>query len=175
MIRCRLVLCVLALATWTVPARGGAVGYFFIEGSDGPHPGAEGAFLLFNYPPAESDAGWTTSNIADILDFRIFDSSLAPVGSYTPQLVTSSVGSSTGATLDSGQIEGAMSPNGLIETFLNPSADGSLLANVKTGIGSSGTWQVATTQSVPEPSSMAMAATAGVVLALWWRKRSLDK
>ena len=148
MIRCYLALCVLALASCVVPARAGAVGYFFIEASDGPHPGAAGAFLLFNSPPAEPGSGWTTSNVADIVDFRVFDSAIAPVGVYVPQLITSSVGSNTGATLDSGQMLGGMPPEGAIETAFDPSSGGSLLFNPLTGASSHGDWAACSPSAV---------------------------
>ena len=80
MTRCRLALCVLALSSCAISARAGSVGNFFFEGSDGPKPGSVAAFLLFASPPAEPDAGWTTSSVADIADFRILDSALAPIG-----------------------------------------------------------------------------------------------
>ena len=174
MIRCYLALCVLALASCVVPARAGAVGYFFIEGSDGPHPGTAGAFLLFNSPPAETGAGWTTSNVADIVDFRIFDSAIAPVGVYMPQLITSSVGSNTGATLDSGQMSGGMPPEGAVLTAFDPSSGESILVGLLGGGSSHGDWRLAFGSAVPEPSSMVMAtmaATAGVVLSIRRRKR----
>jgi hypothetical protein len=178
MIRCRLAVCVLALAFCVSPARAGVVGYFFIEASDGSHPGTAGAFLAFDSPPAEPGSGWTISNVADIVDFRVFDSALAPVGVYMPQLITSSVGSNTGATLDSGQMLGGMPPQGAIETAFDPSSGGSLLANPLTGASSHGDWRLALTLAVPEPSSMVMAtmaATAGAVLSMRMLKRSYAK
>ena len=169
--RC-LVLCVLVLTSCVVPTRAGSVGYFFIEGSDGPNPGAEGAFLLFASPPAESAAGWSTSNVADILNFGILDSALAPVGVYTPQLITPSITSTTGATLDAGQLSGGMPPSGLIVAAMDSSPDGSLLANLISGESWHGDWQLAFSQAVPEPSSMTMAVTATMAgVPLWMRRR----
>ena len=175
MIRCYLALCVLALASCVSPARAGAVGYFFIEASDGPNPGTEGAFLLFNSPPAETSAGWTTTSVADIADFRIIDSALAPVGVYSPQLVSPAISSSTGATLDSGVILGGMPPTGSIETEMDLSPGGSLLANLLSGKSSHGDWRLGVGEAVPEPSSLVMAtlaATAGAVLSMRRRQRS---
>ena len=175
MIRCYLALCVLALACCVAPARAGVVGYFFIEASDGPHPGMAAAFLAFDSPPAEQGAGWTTSNVADIVDFRIFDSAIAPVGVYMPQLITSSVGSNTGATLDSGEISGGMPPEGAIETAFDPTSGDSILFGLMGGASSHGDWRLGLSLAVPEPSSMVMAATAGVVLAIRRGGRSYDK
>ena len=175
MIRCYLALCVLALACCVAPARAGVVGYFFIEGKDGPNPGKEAAFLAFDSPPAEQGAGWTTSKVADIVDFRIFDSALAPVGVYTPQLVTPSITSNTGATLDSGVIIGGMPPTGAVETGFDPSSGESILFSLMTSASSHGDWQVGFGDAVPEPSSLVMAtmaATAGVVLSMRRRQRS---
>ncbi len=175
MIRCYLALCVLALASCVVPARAGAVGYFFIEASDGPHPGTAGAFLLFNSPPAEPGAGWTTSNVADIADFRILDSALGTVGVYTPQLVTTSITSNTGATLDIGQLSGGMPPTGLIVAAMDATPGQSLIANIISNNSSHGDWRLGVGAGVPEPSSIVMAtmaATAGVVLSMRRRRRS---
>jgi hypothetical protein len=170
--RC-VVICVLALTSCVVPVRAGSVGYFFIEGSDGPNPGAPGAFLLFDSPPAEPAASWTTSNVADIADFRILDSSLAPVGVYTPQLITSFISSNTGATLDVGQISGGMPPLGLIVAAMDSTPGQSLLGNLLTGTSSHGDWQLGVSLAVPEPCSMAMAATAATAgLVLSMRRRT---
>jgi PEP-CTERM motif len=172
MARRYVVLCVLALTSCVVPARAGEVGYFFFEASDGPNPGAPGAFLLFDSPPAEPAAGWTTSNVADITDFRILDPALAPVGVYTPQLITSSISSNTGATLDDGQISGGMPPLGLILVAMDSTPGQSLLGNLVAGTSSHGDWRLAVSQAVPEPSSLALAAMAGTVgLVLSMRKR----
>jgi hypothetical protein len=176
MIRCYLALCVLALAGCVAPARAGVVGYFFIEASDGPHPGMAAAFLAFDSPPAEQGAGWTTSNVADIVDFRIFDSAIAPVGVYTPQLVTPSISSNTGATLDSGVLLGGMPPTAAVETAFDPTSGGSFLFNaLETSDSSHGDWRIGVGNFVPEPSSLVMAtmaATAGVVLSMRRRQRS---
>jgi hypothetical protein len=172
MFRGCLVLCVVVLASGVVPAQAGAVGYFFVEGSDGPHPGQEGAILLFNSPPAESNAGWTLSNVADIADFRILDTSLGPVGVYTPALITSSISSNTGATLDSGEISEGLPPVAFLEFAFDSSAGGSLIANLVSGVSSHGDWRVGVGAAVPEPSSMAMAATAlSAGVMLWMRRR----
>jgi hypothetical protein len=177
MIRCRLGVCVLALAFCVSPARAGlVVGYFFVEASDGPHPGTAGASLTFDSPPAERGSGWTTSNVADIVEFRVFDSAIAPVGVYMPQLIFP-VGSNTGATLDFGQMLGNM-PQGAIETAFEPSSGDSILFGIGGGASSHGDWLLPFSSAVPEPSSMVMAtmaATAGVVLSIRRRKRSYDK
>jgi hypothetical protein len=172
MFRGCLVLCVVALASGVVPAQAGVVGYFFFEGSDGPHPGQEGAVLLFSSPPAESNAGWTLSNVADIADFRILDSSLGTVGVYTPGLITPSISSNTGATLDSGQISGGLPPSAYIVADFDSSPGQSLIDNIVTGASSHGDWRVAVGAAVPEPSSMTMAATAlSAGVMLWMRRR----
>ena len=46
------------------------------------------AILAFLDPPASPTSGWIAANIADIAEFTITDSALAPVGSYTPQIFT---------------------------------------------------------------------------------------
>jgi PEP-CTERM motif len=160
------------LASGVVPAQAGVVGYFFFEGSDGPHPGQAGAVLLFSSPPAESNAGWTLSNIADIADFKILDSSLGPVGVYTPALITPSISSNTGATLDSGQISESLPPTAFLMVAFDSSAGGSLIANLVSGVSSHGDWRVGVSAAVPEPSSLAMAATAlSAGVMLWMRRR----
>jgi hypothetical protein len=167
--------CVLALTACVVPARAGSVGYFFFEGSDGPNPGAPGAFLLFDSPPAAPAAGWTISNVADIVEFRILDPALAPVGDYTPQLITSSISSNTGATLDVGQISGGMPPLGLVVVAMDSTPGQSLIGNIVTGTSSHGDWRLAVSQAVPEPSSLALAATAATAgLVLSMRRRGVS-
>jgi hypothetical protein len=173
---CYLAMCVLVVVSCVSPARAGAVGYFFIEASDGPHPGEAAAFLLFVSPPAEPGAGWTTSNVADIADFRILDSALGTVGVYTPQLVTTSITSTTGSTLDSGVLNGGLPPTSAVETGIDSSPGESILFNLLTGVSSHGDWLLGVGQTtVPEPSSLVMAtmaATAGVVMSLRRRQRS---
>jgi hypothetical protein len=168
----RLVLCVLVSVCCVVPARAGRVAYLFVEGSDGPDPGSVGALLLFESPPAETDAGWTISNVADIIEFSILDSKLAPVGDYTPTISSPSISSTTGATLDFGVLFGQMTPLGAVLATFDSSPGSSLLVNELTGVNSQGDWLFTGSLSVPEPSSLAMAAsaaTAGVML--WMRRR----
>jgi len=134
------------------------------------------AFLLINSPPGEPGSGWTTLNVADILSFAVFDGDLAPGGDdYTPQLISSSLSSNTGATLDFGLISGTMSPSAKVETVISASPGSSIFTNLVTGRSSHGDWMLSLTEVVPEPPSMVMAtiaATGGVVLSIRSRKRS---
>jgi hypothetical protein len=174
----RLSLGALALTLWAVPAQAALVTYHFIEGAEAPNPGRVGAILEFASPPAFPDQSWEIDSGTDsILSFRITDSAVAPVGSYTPSFAER-VTSSTGARLDSGNIVGdMMTGQGTVqaETFISGLPGGDILEMVGVGGGFQphGDWVLAVAAAVPEPSSFLLAGTAALAgLGVWVRRRA---
>ncbi len=152
----------LILAWCVTPALAGQVTYEFVQGSDGLHPGEAAAALIFAEPPAFHDAGWSTSDVASILQFSILDPDFAPLGTYTPQLVQE-IRSETGSILIGGQITGLANAVA-IQTIMDKDSGQSLLVNLVNGIGIHGDW-IAVVQdpsAVPEPSTLALAGLGGL-------------
>lgn len=77
----------IVLAWFVTPAQAGQVTYFFLEGSDGPHPGHIAAGLSFSTPPADPDAAWKTSDDAAIVQLRVRHRLRPPRYLYVPDIV----------------------------------------------------------------------------------------
>jgi hypothetical protein len=163
----RIAMTAFLLLALAIPAEASII-YSFVESGTT----TIGATLTFNSPPAALDHAWSTSNASDIIEFRLLDPSLGPVGIYLPT-ISQGVVSSDGKSLDSGVITGFLAGGSSI-----------LVADIAGGPGSSlligdnssarGDWVIRTAPSVPEPSSMALCGIAGLtglVVARWRRCR----
>jgi PEP-CTERM motif len=160
------------LALCVTSARAGTITYDFVEDRSGPHPGSTAAILAFLDPPASPTSGWTTANASDIVEFTFTDSALAPVGSYTPQILTTVV-SDTGTTLDAGLIMGTA--GAVVVNAIATSAPGQSALLLGNGMGGvHGDWVLSSPigSSVPEPSSLAIASTGAIFVVVYaWRRR----
>ncbi len=163
-----------ALALCAVPTRAGSVTYDFIDLA--PNTGEVGAIMTIASPPASPDSAWSTTNSADILSFQLTNQFSFGAGAYSP-IITSSVGSSTGTTLDSGLFTGTQGIYNLLVVLTGAENDSTINVSFQQGgsgdnIGATGQWVLAPT-AVPEPSSLAMAAIAAVVGVSAWARRRL--
>ncbi len=148
----------LSLALGVVhPCGAGSVTYDFIEGAGGPNPGTTGGILTFASPPASPDTSWSTSSVADVLDFQITDSAISQVGSYNLNGTPPTVTSLTGARLDSGNVTGFFISGGssIMANFSTTPGQSIIFGFGLAAASTPGDWVLATA-AVPEPSSLVM-------------------
>jgi hypothetical protein len=139
------------------PCDAGSVTYDFIEGAGAPNPGTVGGILTFASPPASPDTSWSTSSVADVLDFQITDKKISAVGSYNLNGSPPTVTSLTGARLDSGNVYGFFISGGYtIDATFSTNPGQSIIVGYGLAAPSTpGDWALATAV-VPEPSSLVM-------------------
>jgi hypothetical protein len=163
------------LSLCAAPAEAATATWQFVESNDGA-PGIIGATLTLNSPPVDLSPGvaWTATT-ADLVDFRILDPGLGPVGPYDLSLNVASILEGIGPDfVNIHEISGQDASGDVAFSNIDGSPGVSDLGVALASGGFndvSGDW-VLVTSSVPEPSAMAMAGTAVLAgVGVWARRR----
>jgi hypothetical protein len=162
------------LALCAASAEAGPVTWEFVEFSDGG-AGTIGASMTLNSPPVNLTPGvsWTATT-ADLVDFRILDPNIGPVGPYDIDLNVASILEGVGPNfVNIHEISGQNASNDVAFSNINGALHESDLGVSLAGGGSAtvnGDW-VLRPASVPEPSSLALAGIAAMAGSGAWVRR----
>jgi PEP-CTERM motif len=159
------------LSLCAASAEAGTVTWEFVE-SSGSGAGTIGASMTLNSPPVELTPGvsWTATT-ADLVDFRILDPNIGPVGPYDTNLNVASILEGVGPNfVNIHEISGQNASNDIAFSNINGELHESDLGIGLAGGGSAdinGDW-VVMPSSVPEPSSLALAGIAAMTGSGAW-------
>jgi hypothetical protein len=162
------------LALCAASAEAATVAWEFVEFSDGGS-GTIGASMTLNSPPVDLTPGvsWTATTAA-LVDFRILDPNIGPVGPYDINLNVASILEGVGPNfVDIHEISGQNASNDVAFSNINGALHESDLGIGLAGGRSAdvnGDW-VLMSSSVPEPSSLALAGIAAMVGSGAWVRR----
>ena len=164
------------LAFGATSSQAGTVTWQFVETTGGSGAGTIGGLLTLNSPPVDITPGvsWTALT-ADVVNFAILDPTIGPVRSYDLSLNVASILEGIGP--DFVNVHEVSGENGVGDVAFSNINEGPGLSDLGVGLvdggggDAHGDWVLAQA-AVPEPSSIALAASAALAgVAAWVRRR----